>query len=139
MLPTGQKAASAYREGVRREVVQVIVPAINYSNGTCLSLDSSLLPHAELETNRCEAGGTMYPILVKRQAKNREVKGVSASVRRKGARLSGMVNVSELLINSVKYDKPKTLTGLNQNGKWSANPVPFWITGTSDHRKIDRT
>ena len=33
---------------------------------------------------------------------------------RTGARLDGMINASELLINVVIYDKPKMLTGLNQ-------------------------
>ena len=31
-----------------------------------------------------------------------------------------MVNESELLINVVIQDKPKLLTGLNQNGKWTS-------------------
>jgi hypothetical protein len=34
---------------------------------------------------------------------------------RKGARLGGKVNENELSINSVMDNKPKTLTGLNQN------------------------
>lgn len=29
-----------------------------------------------------------------------------------------MVNVSELLINTVNRDEPKSLTGSNQNGMW---------------------
>ena len=33
--------------------------------------------------------------------------------------LNDMVNESELLINAVIANKPKMLTGLNQNGKWS--------------------
>lgn len=33
---------------------------------------------------------------------------------RKGTRLSGKANASELLINSVNVNKPKMLTGLNQ-------------------------
>ena len=33
--------------------------------------------------------------------------------------LNGMVNLGELLINVVNGNKPKMLTGLNQNGKWS--------------------
>ena len=33
---------------------------------------------------------------------------------RKGARLNGKANVSELLIKSVRFDKPKVLTGLSQ-------------------------
>jgi hypothetical protein len=34
-----------------------------------------------------------------------------------------MVNVSELPINVVNASKPKMLTGLNQNGKWSSSKV----------------
>ncbi len=33
--------------------------------------------------------------------------------------MSSMVNESELLINVVIGNKPKMLTGLNQNGMWS--------------------
>jgi hypothetical protein len=33
-----------------------------------------------------------------------------------------MVNVSELLINAVKNDKPKTLTGLSQRGNVVGQP-----------------
>ena len=44
--------------------------------------------------------------------------------RRSGTRVDGMANSGELPINVVRTDKPKTLTGLNQNGTWSAAP-PF--------------
>jgi hypothetical protein len=57
---------------------------------------------------------------------------------RKGTRLNGKANSGELLIKSVMSNKPKLLTGLGQNGKWSVNPVRVWITGTLDHRMIGR-
>jgi hypothetical protein len=71
----------------------------------------------------------MRPIL-KRGKPNPRGQGVSANATQKGARLGGKVNESELLVNSVKSDKPKALTGLNQKGEWSANPLSTWITGT---------
>jgi len=37
---------------------------------------------------------------------------------RSGARVDGMANSGELLINVVRSNKPKALTGLNQNGTW---------------------
>ena len=55
----------------------------------------------------------MQPIL-ERGKPNPRGQSVSASTMRKGARLSGKVNESELLINSVADNKPNVLTGLNQ-------------------------
>ncbi len=37
----------------------------------------------------------------------------------RGLGLDGMANICKFSINVVRYDKPKTLRGLNQNGKWS--------------------
>jgi hypothetical protein len=50
----------------------------------------------------------------------------------------GMASICESLINVVKYDKPKMLTGLNQNGMWRW----FWDcpdsrTWTQRHRRIE--
>ena len=46
--------------------------------------------------------------------------------RRSGARMDGMANSGELLINVVRTSKPKALTGLNQNGTWpGAGVSPF--------------
>src|SRR5271166_6676366 len=45
------------------------------------------------------------------------------ALRRSGARVDGMANSGELLINVVNLSKPKALTGLNQKGsKYSVNP-----------------
>lgn len=41
----------------------------------------------------------------------------SGSIVRMGARNDGMCNIFELLINVVTVNRPKMLTGLNQNGK----------------------
>jgi hypothetical protein len=43
--------------------------------------------------------------------------------------MDGMVNRGELLINVVTSNKPKTLTGLNPNGKWAGLGV-FWFPNT---------
>src|SRR5208337_3871682 len=59
------------------------------------------------------------------------------ALRRSGARVDGMANSGELLINVVNLSKPKALTGLNQKGKWpgagaSSSPavgVDLWTTG----------
>ena len=45
--------------------------------------------------------------------------------RRSGTRVDGMANSSELPINVVRTDKPKTLTGLNQNGTWPGAGDPL--------------
>lgn len=43
-----------------------------------------------------------------------------------GARLDGMTNESELLINIVIQNEPKMLTGSRQNGTWSTDPLYHW-------------
>jgi hypothetical protein len=50
---------------------------------------------------------------------------------RKGTRLDGMVNLSELSINFVKLKKPNALTGFDQKGTWLVNPFPRRVTGTT--------
>jgi hypothetical protein len=42
-----------------------------------------------------------------------------------GARNDGMRNICELLINVVMFDRPKMLTGLDQNGKRYGWSVPL--------------
>ena len=46
------------------------------------------------------------------------------ALRRSGARVDGMANSGELLINVVNLSKPKALTGLNQKGKWPGAGAP---------------
>ena len=36
-----------------------------------------------------------------------------------------MVKLTEVLLKAVKKDKPKMLTGLNQNGTWSGTGAPY--------------
>lgn len=56
----------------------------------------------------------------------------SASVNAEAALgLSGMTNASELLINTVMYDKPKMLTGLNQKVRGRLPLIRFGGTRTS--------
>jgi hypothetical protein len=56
-----------------------------------------------------EALWTMYPT-----RRSREADGISESNTRYGTSLGCMVNTRELLINLVRTDKPKLLTGLGQ-------------------------
>ena len=55
---------------------------------------------------------------------------MSTNIRWIRARVTDMVSIRELLINVVKHDKPKMLTGLNQNGTGSAQEVLFLLTWT---------
>jgi len=75
---------------------------------------------------RCEALGTTYPHPIRVAGLPvREPRRLPASGR-SGARVDGMANSGELLINVVRTSKPKTLRGLNQNGTWpSAGAFPF--------------
>ena len=57
---------------------------------------------------------------------------------RKEARLDGMANVSELLLNSVKNDKPKMLIGLSQKASGGIAYSRFKLQGQHHHRKTDR-
>ena len=76
---------------------------------------------------RCEALGTTKPHPIRVAGfPVRESRRLPAS-RRSGARVDGMANSGELLINVVRTSKPKTLIGLNQNGTWpgaGASPFP---------------
>ena len=45
---------------------------------------------------------------------------------RMGARLDGMTNESELLINIVMYCELKMLTSSGQKGMWLDNPLYDW-------------
>ncbi len=80
----------------------------------------------------------MHPIL-KRGKPNPRGQGVSANATRKGARLGGKVNESELLVNSVNSDKPKALIGLNQKVRGRLIHCPLGLQGHEGHRRIDRT
>ena len=80
----------------------------------------------------------MHPILERGQG--RPVRGGRiASVTRKGARLDERVNQTELLIISVRNDKPKTLTGLDQKVCGRLIHFALGLQGHQSHRKIDRT
>ena len=55
---------------------------------------------------------------------NRKRRSITASNRAVGVLGSdGMADVCEPLINAVTYNRPKLLTGLNQKGVQSANPL----------------
>jgi hypothetical protein len=76
---------------------------------------------------RCEALGTTYPHSNRVAGTPvRESRRLPAP-RRSGTRVDGRANSGELPINVVRTSKPKTLTGLNQNGTWpgaGASPFP---------------
>jgi len=82
---------------VRREVAHIIVsPAHKVGDETGRSVGRSLPVHALLATAACEATGTTYRAFVPR----RFPRGSGVICQRRGgwdARLSGMVNRSELL------------------------------------------
>jgi hypothetical protein len=42
----------------------------------------------------------------------------------------GMADTCESLINVVRCNRPKLLTGLNQNGEQPDNPLKYWVTRT---------
>jgi hypothetical protein len=46
-----------------------------------------------------------------------------------GARLNSKTNLSELLINLVKFNKPKMLTGLNQSVRQDFSRKLKWVQG----------
>ncbi len=50
-----------------------------------------------------------------------------------------MVNISELLINVVNRDKPKTLKGLNQKVSGQVQELSDLLTQMKTHRRIDST
>ena len=49
-----------------------------------------------------------------------------------------MINANELLINVVKFDKPKMLTGLNQKVCGRLLPLTLEAHGQKDRRRIGR-
>jgi hypothetical protein len=71
---------------------------------------------------------------------NREGTAGSASVRRTGPRMDGTVNTCERSVNAVRYNKPKTLKGLGQNGDVAGNEgLVLPHRGQIGHRRIERT
>src|SRR5271165_5408574 len=58
--------------------------------------------------------------------------------RRSGARVDGMANSGELLINAVNSSKPKALTGLNQKVNGQVQGFSFPLPSLSSHRRIGR-
>ena len=61
------------------------------------------------------------------------------ALRRLGAKVDGMANSGELLINVVRSSKPKALRGLNQKGMWpGAGVSPFPCRRCRSHRRRGR-
>ncbi len=59
---------------------------------------------------------------------NREKRLRLLAPRRSGARIGGMVNIRELLINVVITDKPKALTGLSQKASGQVQELSIFLT-----------
>jgi hypothetical protein len=80
---------------------------------TCYAANSTLLGHAIAVTRWCEAPGTMalQPSVHVEMATGRRV---CEHQRRAALGWSGRVITRESLVNAVRYDKPKVLTGLDQ-------------------------
>jgi len=87
---------------------------------------------AKLATAWSEAIGTMKPLA--REGKTaRRFQQLPASGGW-GARLNSKTNLSELLINLVKFNKPKMLTGLNQKVGDRLLVCVVRAQGQKDHR-----
>lgn len=71
----------------------------------------------------------MYPRLVRCHFCASRSGSWSRTTRGRGARLGGMANESELLINVDMGTEPTVVIGSNQNGMWSV--VLFYIQDTS--------
>ena len=85
----------------------------------------------------CEAAMTMYPIP---QGLSNACEGKAYLPVQGGRGLGsgGMVNVSELLINFVKRNKPNALTGLNQKVCSRLTSSKLWSQGRKRYRKKGR-
>ena len=58
------------------------------------------------------------------------------ALRRSGTRVDGRANPGELLINVVRTDKPKTLTGWNQKVSGQVPGIPLPRPSLSSHRRM---
>ena len=58
--------------------------------------------------------------------------------RRSGAKVDGMANPGELLINVVRTSKPKALIGLNQKVSGLVQGFPLPLPSLSSHRRTGR-
>ena len=104
---------------VRREVAWIIARyGKNHSRAWCFTT-STLPGHAARVIQRCEAPGTMNP-QSKDWCLNREGRASLLASKRKGARVSGTVNICECSLTVVTTNKPKMLTGLSQKALWLA-------------------
>ena len=99
---------------------------------TRCSFNGSLPVQAKLATAWSEATGTMKP-LAREGRTARRFQPLPASGGW-GARLNSKTNLSELLINLVKFNKPKMLTGLNQKVGDRLLVCVVRAQGQNDHR-----
>ena len=95
---------------MRPEVSDITV---NKHNLTCRITGSFLPRHALLVTVLCEARGTMKPLV--ERPEERAVRQTQFWQHQAGWELRMMACVTH--VNAVNADRPKMLTGLDQNGK----------------------
>jgi hypothetical protein len=87
-------------------------------------------------TRRCEVFGTMKPS-PQDERRNREGTMYLPASRRVGARVDGTEKVTELLINVVRTNKPKTLIGLSQKACGWNRGFPFPYRRQDNHRRTN--
>ena len=104
-----------------------------------------LLFHQQYPTQMCGKVTTrtepadMVPTVM-RLAPEPRGDGASASIRRRGGWMGGMVNTRELSINVVTSGKPKMLRGLGQNGTVVGTGSCFYpVMDTQRSRRTEST
>jgi hypothetical protein len=91
------------------------------------------------KVTRCQMPTDNVPT-VTRLAPEPRGDGVSASIRRRGGGMEGMVNIRELLVNVVIQDKPKVLRGLSQKGTGAGTGFhPYPVMDTPRSRRTEST
>ena len=105
---------------MRHEVVWMAVSTVKCYE-TCYSTNSTLPGYAIAVTRWCKAPGTTNP----QQKAGIQIVRNGCFCQYQTDKVSGsssMVNICELLLNVVKLNKPKMLTGLNQKVRsWTAS------------------
>jgi hypothetical protein len=119
---------SGYFEWVRREVVCVIVRRRQPAEPAV----PSAVPYEvrRLGNDPSKSPRTMYPAVSRRVSKL-QGDDISASIRRTGARVDGMVSVSKPLKVSSSMKGPKMLSGSEVRSVRMFHSHPSWATQTA--------
>ena len=125
---------SGYYEWVRREVVCVIVRRRQPAEPAV----PSAVPYEvrRLGNDPSKSPRTMYPAVSRRVSKL-QGDDISASIRRTGARVDGMVSVSKPLKVSSSMKGPKMLSGSEVRSVRVFHSHPSWATHDRRHMKRD--